>query len=1573
MEQSQMKQAGIRMKTRIATIALATALAFIGAHGAIFQIPAGGPSNSGSSTYPVAPGSSALFAGTNEYIPSGAGGTVLQNVNLTTGQPVYTVPIAEIGMGKARFPIALSYSGPVRQMFDADNENGAPGWIGYGWRFSTPFVGANTKGTVNPLDDVFYCNLGQYGGGQLLQAGDGKFYLSNNPAIRIQQTPATEGTASRWEFIHPDGVRMVFGSMKAGDNAERYMARSAGAIQASPYTASGYGSIIYRWDLSIMDSRPLSGALLDRLEFRYGRTDVPVTSGRTYTRESYVREIAAVNAAGVDVEKYSFVTADKGSNEYPSTSAEKAIAQTIFETKWLQKIEWFLESSPTVERRINFIPTLKVPALYTKRFLDSIHFEYQTALGTMVTDPGANWKFTYDANANRHYGLKTMTRATVTEEFVYGRPDYNGYPNWTTRTKQEGQVRKLKKSDNTELGISTGTDLKNRFENETSCTEKFCFIAVIERNTNDVLTLEVFKNNGNYFTNANLGTQPFRKTFTSTFANSLQIIPWNDNVIVVDTKAKVLKLYEWTGETFVEHVDILRRIINGVSTPVAKFGSSQYPYKVTVGGDYFLVQDDNFIDNCSGGNALGAAKVYVVRKVGGVWKDLNEGECQGVANCAINTTEDFGEPYNRSTSRCMEYTTQNLMVSASPSMFHIVHGGTNIILTFAQSPDGVSFTSIGSKYLSFNTNVHTLTKFNNWQNVITAPIQFGRDYFIVTSKTFGGSTSRVDAMHYDGVNIRRVGGVENYPEGTDNKTMAWAGEDYFLTLNSPGNTTMATLNLLKKRVVSTSGVPTSMTFDAFTVTGNVDRTKLLKVRAYPKAFTLEIHATPTSTPPSGAPLVSATTGNYLTDIWEVDPALSGNPFRKISDSFKDGNGKNYFDITFTPSNNLVSAKSCLSTANIACAGNAGDALKFVTAVVTPGQGPAGGAFLRDVKDVYHPMPAGASYHLNQFVMSAASRIGAICMLNQQSQKVDFELLQSMGTGFTQFPYQWGATGFSGDINFVSAFKRTSGLTGNNRGHWTEYGMFYIPDSKGIIDKTPEYNTHLQSFSFPTTGVITYQGSEAQTTPRCIKMETVSHIIDDLDVPLPESHLNKAGLMTKSRVHDVDAQKNMESIRDEVSRTEVEYYDPAGETFWPANLKMVRQKKITSINWASNRSHQTQSVSFHKYNPYNNQPLFTKSNKAGQWYLSQSLYQTTGENKSLPTASYNFRFAAEPPDATLNGWSNSALVYNQDNAIQKTLAASKQEYDPVFPYEIQKTKVWRDVDLTLDDDELKRGVDPIYLNSNGWEERDVVEKRNAVGLPTQTRKVLSEGTGLSRYTSYFYEGPRPFLVGVVDNAPLEDVGVMTAEFGPGLFLDANGPWAFQGSGNGVSYKAHSGRRGLKLVTNPGLSIDIKLKGGAPLQYDYIVSAWIYIESGSPLITVQRFKNGGTAYDIFQTATPVGQVIAAKKWQRYQVRVTAAQLAGSQNLFATVNSGDFLRISFGATAAAGIHVDDIVCRPSNTTMGLSVYNAKGQITESINNDNLVTTYEYDAFGKLSATKDDLNRSYMSQTTHLPGEND
>jgi len=385
-------------------------------------------------------------------------------------------------MGRASFQIAYTYAGPVRQLFDADNESGPTSWIGYGWHFSTPFVSVQHKGTVSKDDDVYYCNLGQYGGGQLLQAANLTFFVSTNPAIRVQPTFDVDSLISAWEFKFPDGIRMRFGTTISGDKAERVIRRFGGSIVASPYAISGGSTFIYRWDLAVMDSRPLGATMLDRLEFRYERIDGIMRAGEAYSLESYIKNIVAVNAAGKEVERYQFNLTNKAATEFTPVTSEKRLSQTLIESKALTNVEWFVEGTTTVQRRfINFF-TILTPSSYKKRFLDSIFIETRTSAGTYITDPAANWKFTYDASPNKHYALAAIVRGAVKEEFLYGRPDFSK-SEWKDRTQQD-TIRRMKKSTGTEVGTSVPADLKSKWENKTLCSERFCFVTTVERNPN---------------------------------------------------------------------------------------------------------------------------------------------------------------------------------------------------------------------------------------------------------------------------------------------------------------------------------------------------------------------------------------------------------------------------------------------------------------------------------------------------------------------------------------------------------------------------------------------------------------------------------------------------------------------------------------------------------------------------------------------------------------------------------------------------------------------------------------------------------------------------------------------------------------------------------------------------------------------------------------------------------------------------------------------------------------------------------------------------------------------------------
>src|SRR5215217_2668022 len=97
----------------------------------------------------------------NAYQPGGAGGTVLENTNLFTGQPQYDLTLTTLSArGQVFFPVSLSYSGPIFQILENNNDRFPVGPIGVGWNMNEAFVAINHKGTATYSDDVIFCSLG---------------------------------------------------------------------------------------------------------------------------------------------------------------------------------------------------------------------------------------------------------------------------------------------------------------------------------------------------------------------------------------------------------------------------------------------------------------------------------------------------------------------------------------------------------------------------------------------------------------------------------------------------------------------------------------------------------------------------------------------------------------------------------------------------------------------------------------------------------------------------------------------------------------------------------------------------------------------------------------------------------------------------------------------------------------------------------------------------------------------------------------------------------------------------------------------------------------------------------------------------------------------------------------------------------------------------------------------------------------------------------------------------------------------------------------------------------------------
>jgi YD repeat-containing protein len=1564
----------------------------------------GNPYNSGGAVYSSYPGASALKSKTIDnsfYKAEWAPGKFLHNVNMLTGQPAYTVPICEISAGGAvRFPISLTYSGNVRGMYDADNEKGPTSWIGYGWNFSAPFIAANNRGTADIADDIYYCDLGSWGSGQFLVSPSGRYYLSTNPSVVINPPVIQNSTITKWVIELPEGLRFSFGSDSPDDNAVRFLNRVGDQLTGSPFSGPSGNKVNYRWDLRRMeDSRTLQGTSNSGLFFRYSRFDRPIGSGNvaSYTRESYLKDVVSRNWRGDEIEKFVFVTVDKEPGEYAISDIETDAGQVLNETQYLLGIERYLEGASLLERRFilnagisNQIEPAAYPQFpYPKRFLRNIRMDVRNPRGQLVTDPQRNWTFTYDKD--HHFGLSVIRKPLYgREEFQYVSPDY-AQADYGARTGQDATIRKVRNMVATggpqDIALpTTTTDLQANYESMSQCTEKFCLVSYLEKNQPSTpgierLHLSVYKNNGAYFKLANDASGALLEmTFVSILNKSLKVIPWNDNFFVLNAAEKTFTLFEWDGEKFLRHTDILKRKdANGNLHPIQVIptytdvdpdGERYHKMIITPGGDFFVVQDYGTID-CSGNSWDRHSQIYVVKKINGVWKDINENACQitDLHQCPMHTNY-YGDPAIRN---CMEFR-ELPRVSASNNLINVIDAdiayGGGKTYTWAESKDDPGFKFVEAE------------QFLGW---VYQPIVYGKDFFgYIDWRPY--SDSKVHIKHYDGSTMRAVQGVLT---ATYSKwAQLNAGPDYFLLTDIYCPQCQPTAVWFYKKVVTkTNGVPSGFEFKPYKVLdfppNGMELTPIVKT--HPWAFTIDIYEDKNIKEgrPIGPPVLD---GNYMSWLYEVNPALETGttpppPFREVGGSFLDPKSRRYYDITFSAADNIIFGKSCQNDAGGGCHGYASEVpvLNFATAVMAPRLATSQ-SFITKKKDVFNPWPANSTNLYSHFDISPASRLAVMWRLNQTTHKAEYVLLQSMGDGFQAKPYQ--ATGSTiGDVDFVGSYKTYSDITGNGWGHFTEYAYRYIPDSWNLVDAKPEFNSHLRSFVFPASGVLTYKGSENQTAPIPHASETVRHIVDVAENPIAESDAKKQGLAWSTQVHAVSGTKSATVIQQPISREEYLFQAPHHEPDWPDMLNMILPWQRVIKEWARGGTSRSTVESYHRYVPDNNQMAFTKYSSGNIRRLSQTLFETTGPNHGATLGKVSFNLPQQPTDAELEAWENPDMIYSNNDADQHMMGATWREFDGAFPYMLRKERVWKDADATLTDDELKMGVEPLRANT-GWLDAVLNGSFNRYGQPRSVKAILNESAGLEQRKALFYEGRRSLNVGTVENAYLEDAAILTAENGNMSMATHDGEdearWSKADAGYSSQF-AHTGRWSIYVSDNYGPTINLKLKGLAEQNYDYIISAWIYCNQNiKPILSAQRFRANNSGLNTLYKSDPADELWKNKRWQRYEIRIPAADLRGPENLFATANSGDYLRVRIGTGTSVGsssrsVYVDDIVCKPSTANHSLQAYDADGRVTHETDNDNIVTRFEYDLYGNPSAVKDDEYRAISGNGLHYPGEND
>lgn len=639
----------------------------------------------------------------SEFEPSQASGEVVSNVNIFNGQPYYSIPLASINArGVLSWQLTLNYYGGVQPILQSSNESAPSGAYGLGWNMSTPYVATNHQGTVTTTDDFIYCDLGPYGGGQILQNDAGDYYVSTNPYIKVLPT-VSDKKFSKWKFVMPDGTTLYFGE---SSNARRTQLSRGNVVAAFPADTTGLVPFVYRYDLSKVTD--FNGRT--ELHFGYSKIGETAVQGKSYTRESALSGIYWKDGDKT-IDSVALIYAPMGATEYPGYGlTEPRDSQRLYETRFLSKIKIFVQGNfyeeYTLSQGIRHVSNLA-----DKRYLLSVR-------DSIISGEARSWIFDYNPlngllnqvvlpdNSVEHFNYSNVTLDSFSDAKSPSEPD-------TMRDVSGGQVS---------IPVA---DRKN-YRNSVFCSEEFCFATLLNTKAGDKqdLFVQIYHNDGNYFSSP--------QDFQMTRKNAPRLFSSSNYFVMADIGGRTIDFYEWNGFDFVRQNSIVGDFFE---TSTALSGTIE---NIVTQENYFLVVEKNGDTH----------RIYpVVRHSStGNWTLLPKDK----ASCGFSNTSNYGEPVRSGSSdACLEWS-HAIKVDATPTLFIVGENGHDVLNVFAyKDGDFDELTSFPSMFPDFGIQkiVNGTTYTMNFQKGLDG-LTLSRNTLFVTLNKNG--TEYIVAMYFDG-------------------------------------------------------------------------------------------------------------------------------------------------------------------------------------------------------------------------------------------------------------------------------------------------------------------------------------------------------------------------------------------------------------------------------------------------------------------------------------------------------------------------------------------------------------------------------------------------------------------------------------------------------------------------------------------------------------------------------------------------------------------------------------------------------------------------------------------------------
>lgn len=1461
------------------------------------------------------------IAPTNDFSGGGGPGKISHGVNLFTGQPNYSVPLGGIGVREVGYAFGLNYSGATAPSYHNDNERDPASWVGFGFNLSFPFVAMNHKGTYASNDDVIFCNLGPYGGGQILiDAASTRYYIASNPYIKVEYVLGTgefAGQFTQWIFTFPDGKKMAFGQSL---NSQRYVLYNNARIYASPNVAVPAKKFVYRWDISSFYDTIPNLSPRNKILFSYKPILDTVTTGtnmKTYVREAYIQDIKWMEG-NQEVERYNFITTAKTSAEYVGyASNEPKNDQKLFETQRLDSLKCYHEGILDKFYKFNY-------TIQSKSLLKSIGVFYPNVSHTgMFQDNG--WSFTYGA-ANQFYLLNSITTpSNKIDTYTYSlMPNLSG-----SDIGFDPSVYYMKRADNvTDLVIPSDTATLSKWKLENSCDERMCYLVARDGSN---MYVEIHRNLGNYFDpRATDGQDEIVKRFEFTGASDWKFVPVGNYFLIYKTGSKgLIRMFEFNGISWIEKYPFANDSRYSSTNGFTYMGNSGAGLDITVAGNYFLAKVSYTPHNII---------IPVIHKLNG-WTSLNQSEptaCDFDNKAQYDYSDLAGNGLEKTrpdgATSCIDV--KNAKVIATSSFFTVLDQTNNILLSYALNKDNSGFTEISKKMqavtpkfamipLQAITSSTSTTCPNNFTYKVY-DIFAGPDYFVMLSTGSNSSTTYLHAFAFDGDSLITL--VDNVVTGqtiASGVSQIYTSNGYFLTRNS-------SYFYFWKKKVDANG---KLSFAATASIGPNPGGLYASIRTSNQAFTVEDYSKLENVGfrPGGST-------DYASYLYQVDPSLT-NGFVDKSSLLKI-NGFKLFNLSISGSDNMISGTSGTNGAGVKCAEDIKVNCNF-TYYQGRLQPNNANAFVSGLIDVPAYL-SNRAFTPRQEQLTSAARLGAWATLDTLGKNIPYMLLQFNGKGYNNPDSQYVVTRVTSSSNLSTADKDNPA-----------FQFDYCPSGWCNI----QYNTHTQTLQMEAAKV-----SQVNSTATQIGGELTLFNLDAQYTPLGPKQMSLIGTEIYSQVFAATGDTTLfMAVQNNT------YHNTA----WPQPLYTTQLRGTISQTKARNQGYVSDTTYYYNYSPINGQPQFVLSQN---WPIKILLNQTIQNALGLPIQNATFNLPSLPTAAYLDNPANANSLFPSNNAIASSMA-TYSSYNPV------STSIWRPIESRTQA-QLRTGTLPSYLFSGGWLVAQAITQRDSLNHVLESKaikNIATDGTG-EIYSSNFYEGLRSNLVGSVNNAKLANCAILSGENlnVPNLnsnYFDIQKLWS-RGNGYFTSGQHHTGRYSILVNDNIGPNITLTLKDVKAQKFGYRVSAWFLADTATPVLTVERHNASGSLVDSY-TGIPVNANNYDKGiWQRWEVLIPYNQLIAN-NLFSSNSVNDYLVVKAGTGNHSGqpntlAYVDDIVCLPTNANYGLMSYDYRGIQTSSTTTDNTTTYFDLGQRGDVIAVKDEKGKSFLQTGFHNMGEN-